>query len=76
MLLRAFILGLLLWLVWRWLIRPRRQKPVAGMRPPGVQNMVRCARCGLHVPEPEALQQAGRYYCSEQHRLEDSAPTP
>jgi uncharacterized protein len=33
--------------------------------------MVRCARCGLHVPEREALQHAGRYYCSAQHKLED-----
>jgi uncharacterized protein len=71
MILRAFILGLLLWLVWRWLIRPRRRRPVSGQRPPSVQNMVRCARCGLHVPEREAIQHGGRYYCSAQHQIED-----
>ena len=71
MLLRAFILGLLLWLVWRWLFRPRRRRSAPGQRPPSVQNMVRCERCGLHVPEREALQDAGRYYCSVQHKLED-----
>ena len=71
MILRAFILGLLLWLVWRWVIRPRRRRPVAGKPPPSVENIVRCARCGLHVPEQEALQHAGRYYCSAQHKLED-----
>jgi uncharacterized protein len=76
MILRAFILGLLLWLVWRWVIRPRRRRPVTGKPPPSVQNIVRCARCGLHVPEREALQHAGRYYCSEQHRLEDGDRTP
>lgn len=31
--------------------------------------MVRCAHCGLHLSAAEALQDGGRSYCSEAHRL-------
>ena len=72
MLLRAIILGLLLWLVWMaWRRVTRRRGIDSRQPPPSAQHMVRCARCGLHVPEREALQHAGRYYCSAQHQLED-----
>jgi uncharacterized protein len=29
--------------------------------------MVRCAHCGLHIPENEAVTMQGRYYCSKEH---------
>jgi len=32
------------------------------------ENMVRCAQCGLHLPEAEAIAHQGRYYCCEEHR--------
>jgi uncharacterized protein len=66
--LRLFILGLLIWLAWRWL---RRARPPRTPSEPTLQNMVRCARCGLYVPEHDAVNSAGRYYCSTQHRIED-----
>jgi len=30
-------------------------------------NMVRCKVCQLHIPENEALQRDGDYYCSQAH---------
>ena len=30
-------------------------------------RMVQCANCGIYIPEPEALQRAGHYYCSQAH---------
>jgi len=69
MTLRLLILGLLIWLIWRWLYRPRRTTTTP--TEPSLQNMVRCARCGLHVPERDAVSKAGRFYCSAQHQLED-----
>jgi len=30
-------------------------------------DMVRCEVCDLHVPENEALQHEGKYYCSQKH---------
>ena len=49
-------------------------EPPAGRRgrrmaPPG-EAMVACAHCGLHLPQSEAVVDAGgRPYCSEAHRL-------
>ena len=33
-----------------------------------VEAMVRCDHCGVYVPRNEALQDAGQWYCSEEHR--------
>ena len=30
-------------------------------------KMVRCKVCQLHIPENEALQSAGEFYCSQEH---------
>jgi uncharacterized protein len=41
-------------------------RPAAG----GPQEMVRCAVCGLHLPQAEAVTDArGVTYCSPEHRL-------
>ncbi len=36
-------------------------------RRPETKKMVRCAHCGLHIPEQEALTEGNRYYCSRKH---------
>jgi uncharacterized protein len=41
----------------------------ARRRSPGAQPMVSCARCGLHLPQPDAVEgEGGRHYCSAEHR--------
>lgn len=36
------------------------------------ESMVRCAHCGIYVPESEAIAgPAGRVYCSDAHRRLD-----
>jgi uncharacterized protein len=35
--------------------------------------MVRCAHCGVHVPQFEALRSGGRMYCSRDHALADNS---
>jgi uncharacterized protein len=30
-------------------------------------NMVSCAHCGIHVPQPEALEKNGHFYCCREH---------
>jgi uncharacterized protein len=35
---------------------------------PPVEAMVPCAHCGINVPRSEALEGAGRFFCSEEHR--------
>lgn len=32
------------------------------------EAMVPCAHCGVNVPRSEALEGAGRFFCSEEHR--------
>jgi uncharacterized protein len=49
---------------------PRNAAPPVPPRRGAVpEAMVRCAHCGLHLTEAEALQDGGRSYCSEAHRL-------
>ena len=45
-------------------------KPAAPAAP---QEMVVCARCGLHVPQGEALRLGQRNYCCAAHRDQDAA---
>ncbi|PZP60726.1 MAG: preprotein translocase subunit YajC [Azospira oryzae] len=35
---------------------------------PAVEDMVRCAHCGVHVPRSESLASGERHFCSEEHR--------
>jgi uncharacterized protein len=41
-----------------------------GARPssPRAERMVACEHCGINVPQSEALEARGRFYCSEEHR--------
>jgi uncharacterized protein len=40
---------------------------------PNVEAMVRCVVCGIHVPRSEGLMQAGRTFCSDEHRRQYGA---
>ena len=35
--------------------------------------MVRCAHCGVHLPQDRALNLEQQWYCSEDHRLQGPA---
>jgi uncharacterized protein len=58
-----------------WLLRKKDSGAGADMRDeaaqPGTEAMVRCAHCGVHLPQSEAIvNPAGRPFCSEEHRLQ------
>jgi uncharacterized protein len=36
-------------------------------KPPVQGDLVSCARCGVHLPRPEAREAGGALYCSEEH---------
>lgn len=45
------------------------QKPHGTPRMRSVSgNMVQCANCGVFVPENEAFERDGHFYCSREHR--------
>jgi len=61
------VLALVIMIARRLLARPKT--PVK--RKSTSEHMVQCANCGIYIPEQEALQRAGRFYCSQEHLDED-----
>lgn len=59
------LIGILFWLLKGWL--HKRHDRTANRNDPG-GKMLRCAHCGLHVPENEAIRFEQHSYCCEQHR--------
>ncbi|MGD9833667.1 MAG: PP0621 family protein [Piscinibacter sp.] len=56
-----------------WLIRGARRReapPAKPQRDVGVQPMVACKHCGVHLPAHEALPGRGGVFCGEAHRAE------
>lgn len=73
---RVILLALLIWLIiglyrrFKALGEQRReQKSDRPGRP--IENMVRCEQCGTHVPEKDAIERNGHYYCSRAHLPRD-----
>ncbi len=58
------ILALVVW--WAW--KKRAELPPAETPPPLPERMVRCAHCGVHLPESDALVDGDRHFCNEAHR--------
>lgn len=72
LLLIAAIVGV--FLIVRTLLRSTRQKEPG--QPEQVKQqgaMVRCAHCGVHVPQFEAYRSGQRMYCSRDHALADDS---
>jgi len=69
--LRLLLIVLAVWIVLllvRDTLRRRRDVP----RPPAPTPTVRCAHCGIHLPERDALQHVdGNIYCSPEHARGD-----
>lgn len=59
-----------------WLLRTKARGAVASTKkpapapPPKAADMLACAHCGVHLPQPDVLfDAAGRAFCSQAHRL-------
>lgn len=57
-----------------WLWRRFAQKKAAPKPRQTTLPMVRCAQCGVHIPQDQALQSQDRWYCSRAHLEQDSTP--
>jgi uncharacterized protein len=67
MLLKLILLGACIWLIWQ--IFRKYGKGVSQARPPEIEeDMVRCARCGVHQAKSQSILSNGKFYCSEEHR--------
>jgi uncharacterized protein len=49
-------------------IRGMIRKNAARRAPPPAERMVACVHCGINLPQSEAVENGGRFYCSEEHR--------
>lgn len=63
------LIAAVVWL-WRRHTRPRGDRRAAP-RPDEAPRMVRCAHCQVHLPQAQALQQDGKWYCSQAHLEQD-----
>jgi uncharacterized protein len=50
----------------------RRRAGPPSPRGEAAEDMVRCARCGVHLPRSESLMSGGKFFCSEEHRRQPS----
>lgn len=59
-----------IYLLRRALVRPSKPSPRESAQPTAAapERMIECAHCGLHVPESEAVAEAGLSFCCEAHR--------
>jgi len=46
---------------------PQRPAPAPSSGSAMPESMVRCARCGIHLPRSEAVMIQGRTWCSTEH---------
>jgi uncharacterized protein len=59
-----------------WILKGYRHRVDRGgdkAPPAAAENMVQCARCGLHLPRSESITSKGSYYCSPEHQRADHA---
>ncbi len=65
-------LAIVLLLAWLWRSGRRGAKPsqpeTSAPPPAEPQDMVRCARCGVHLPHNEAVVGRIGLYCGNEHR--------
>jgi len=45
------------------------RKKLSGKKEDVIEDMVRCAHCGMHLPKSESIRADGRVFCSEEHRV-------
>jgi uncharacterized protein len=67
-LLRWVLVAVVIWLVLRWL----RGRQATRVDPSVTVPLVRCDRCGVHLPESEAFSKGTRHYCSIAHRDQEA----
>lgn len=68
---KYLLLILIIVVVW-WLAKGfRRNDGIADTHEGEPEQMVNCARCGLYLPQGEAIRAGNRFYCCAEHRRLD-----
>jgi len=66
-LIRLLVIALIIYLVFQMFKRWAANKNNQPSKKLKETKMVRCEVCQLHIPEDEALQKNGIFYCSQEH---------
>jgi len=64
----AIVIAAALWLLRGFRKRSKDEAPPSVS--PDAEAMVRCARCGVHLPRGEAVMSRQRFFCSAEHERE------
>ena len=62
------VLGFLAYLVFKGFRRTASRRERGEDSALAAERMVACARCGVHLPESEAIEGDGLRFCSDEHR--------
>jgi uncharacterized protein len=67
---RILFFALLAAVVWIWFSKKKRKPelPEQKAAPERIERIVECARCGLRIPEGEALPADDQHFCCAEHR--------
>ncbi len=69
MIVRFLLLAAIVYFIYVWLRRATARPRNGSASAPPQENMVTCARCGVHLPQSDSVAAGARYYCSEEHRV-------
>ena len=59
---------------WWWRHQKRsKTPPTPPTDQPTAERMVHCERCGLHLPQTDAIAADGVFFCSKEHQLRNDA---
>lgn len=61
------IIGLVVYALFRNYQRSLN-KPSAPAREQSVEDMVKCAHCGVNLPRSEAIYSGGEFFCTTEHK--------
>ena len=61
------VIGFVVWAVFRAYQRSL-DKPSEAARENTVENMVKCAHCGVNLPRSEAIYSSGDFFCTPEHK--------
>lgn len=60
-----------------WILRSYRKQTPPGPSPhKTAEEMVRCVRCGVHLPKSESILANGEYFCCDAHRYDHAGNKP
>jgi uncharacterized protein len=65
---KILFLTIAAWLIITIIKRYQRSvSDTANPKPPDVEEMIRCVKCGIHLPKSDGIIVDQQYYCCEAH---------